>query len=116
MLNIEAFNVIGLDEDVAFKFDELLNVYNKYATKNAEKDRYYEGKISVNEVNLGIALPENLTKLEIGCAWGAKTVDVLAARSMFDGFVGLDGTDVETLDTIAVQDGWTSCCPRPTPR
>lgn len=102
MLNIEAFNVIGLDEDVAFKFDELLNVYNKYATKNAEKDRYYEGKISVNEVNLGIALPENLTKLEIGCAWGSKTVDVLAARSMFDGFVGLDGTDVETLDTIAV--------------
>ena len=102
MLNIDAYNVIGLDADVAYKFTELLNVYNKYATKNAQKDRYYEGKISVNEVNLGIALPENLGKLEIGCAWGAKTVDVLAARSMFDGFVGLDGSDVEILDEIAV--------------
>lgn len=102
MLNIEAYNVIGLDADVAYKFTELLNVYNKYAAKNAQKDRYYEGKISVNEVNLGIALPENLGKLEIGCSWGAKTVDVLAARSMFDGFVGLDGADVEILDEIAV--------------
>lgn len=27
-------------------------------------------------------------KLEVGCNWGQKTVDVLAARSMFDGFVG----------------------------
>ena len=29
-----------------------------------------------------------IKKLEVGCNWGQKTVDVLAARSMFDGFVG----------------------------
>lgn len=102
MLTIEAQNVIGLDESTAIKFNKLLNVYNKHAIKNQTKDKYYEGKISLNDVNLGIALPENLTKLEIGCAWGAKTVDVLAARSMFDGFVGLDGTEVETLDRVAI--------------
>lgn len=102
MLTIEANNVIGLDEDVAVKFTKLLNVYNKNYYKNKTKDRYYEGKIPLNEVNLGIALPETLGKLEVGCAWGAKTVDVLAARSMFDGFVGLDGAEVATLDSITV--------------
>lgn len=102
MLTIEAQNVIGLDESVAIKFDKLLNAYNNHATKNQTKDKYYEGKITLNDVNLGIALPENIRKLEIGCSWGAKTVDVLAARSMFDGFVGLDGIEVETLDKIAI--------------
>lgn len=102
MLNIEANNVIGLDPEVAVKFNKLLNAYNSHFYANYVKDRYYEGKISLNEVNLGIALPESIKGLEIGCAWGAKTVDVLAARSMFDGFVGLNGTEVEALDNIAV--------------
>ena len=102
MLNIEANNVIGLDPEVAVKFNKLLNAYNSHFYANYVKDIYYEGKISLNEVNLGIALPESIKGLEIGCAWGAKTVDVLAARSMFDGFVGLNGTEVEALDNIAV--------------
>lgn len=102
MLTIDAQNVKDLDKSVAEKFNKLLNVYNNHAAKNQTKDKYYEGKISLNDVNLGIALPENIRKLEIGCAWGAKTVDVLAARSMFDGFVGLDGTEVETLDRVAI--------------
>ena len=38
--------------------------------------------------------------LEIGCAWGAKTVDVLAGRSMFDGFVGVNGVEDEELADI----------------
>ena len=102
MLTIEASNIINLSEDAAVKFQKLLNVYNSHWFKNKYKDRYYEGKISLNEVNLGIALPENLGKLEIGCSWGAKTVDVLAARSMFDGFVGTNGDDVDTLDDITL--------------
>ena len=102
MLTIEASNIINLSDDAALKFQKLLNVYNSHWFKNKYKDRYYEGKISLNEVNLGIALPENLGKLEIGCSWGAKTVDVLAARSMFDGFVGTNGDDVDTLDDITL--------------
>lgn len=90
-------NVTGLDNYEADKLAELMAVYAYHQTKNAEKDRYYEGHISLSSVNLGIALPEGFSKLEIGCAWGAKTVDVLAARSMFDGFVGASG-DVRTLD------------------
>ena len=102
MLTIDAQNVIGLDESVAIKFNKLLTVYNIHSSKNQTKNKYYEGKISLNDVNLGIALPDSISRLEIGCSWGAKTVDVLAARSMFDGFVGLNGAEVEDLDRIAI--------------
>ena len=83
------------------KFKELITIFNSHSSANAEKNRYYEGKIKLNEVNLGIALPEELIKLEIGCNWGANMVDVLAQRSMFDGFVGTNGDSVEELDSIA---------------
>lgn len=100
LLTINAYDVIGLDDYGKQKFEKLINVYNKHTFKNAEKDKYYEGKIALSDVNLGIALPDGLKNLEIGCAWGAKTVDVLAARSMFDGFVGTNGNEVEQLTKI----------------
>lgn len=93
-------NIRGLDDYTSDKLNKLVNVYNKHETKNNIKDRYYEGKIRLGDVNLGIALPDGMSRLEIGCAWGAKTVDVLAARSMFDGFVGSTGADVDELDKI----------------
>lgn len=100
--NIVPEQILGFRIDEIKNFQKLLDVFNLHISNNITKNKYYEGKISVNEVNLGIALPEGLRKLEIGCAWGAKTVDVLAARSMFDGFVGLNGEEVETLDQIAL--------------
>lgn len=93
-------NIRGLDDYTRDKLNKLVNVYNKHEAKNNIKDRYYEGKIRLGDVNLGIALPDGMSRLEIGCAWGAKTVDVLAARSMFDGFVGSTGADVDELDRI----------------
>ena len=101
IMNINAAGIIDFPQSEWENFNKLIDVYNNHAVKNEEKNRYYEGKVSLNEVNLGIALPENMAKLEIGCAWGAKTVDVLAARSMFDGFVGVNGEDVETLDILS---------------
>ena len=100
IFNIDPYSVAGLRMTEANMLNKLLAVYNEHSGKNAEKERYYEGKISLNEVNLGIALPDGIKKLEIGCAWGAKTVDVLAARSMFDGFVGEDGADATDMDRI----------------
>lgn len=102
ILNIVPGSIPGLTEFEAEAFQDLLEIYAMHNTKNAEKDRYYEGKISLGSVNLGIALPHLLRGLEIGCAWGAKTVDVLASRSMFDGFVGTNGEDVAELDEIVV--------------
>ncbi len=103
MLNfISPTNVIGLPAEEYPKLNKLSEVFLAHQSANAAKNRYYEGKISLDSVNLGIALPEGLRGLEVGCAWGAKCVDVLAARSMFDGFVGADGEDVPELDELVV--------------
>lgn len=102
ILNIVPSQVSGLTADEAAILQDLLQIYTAHSAKNAEKDKYYEGKISLGSVNLGIALPDGLSRLEIGCAWGAKCVDVLAARSMFDGFVGMNGEDIEQLDALVV--------------
>ena len=98
--NIVPEQVLGFRVDEIQNFKNLLNIFEQHIHRNIQKNKYYEGKISVGSVNLGIALPEGLRKLEIGCAWGAKTVDVLAARSMFDGYVGLNGEGVDDLNAI----------------
>lgn len=92
---LSAYEVLALQD--------LLDIFDAHHSKNIEKDKYYEGKISLGEVNLGIALPKLMQGLQIGCAWGAKCVDVLAARSMFDGFVGQNGEDVDELDRIVTE-------------
>lgn len=97
---IDPYMVDGLGRSEAAVLTELLDVYSWHKQKNEEKDRYYEGHIPLSEVNLGLALPEGMRKLEIGCSWGAKAVDVLAARSMFDGFVDSNGAEVEQLAEI----------------
>lgn len=102
-LTIVSNSVQGLGEREKRMLSDLVEVYNNHRAGNDTKDRYYEGKITLDEVNLGIALPQGLNKLEIACAWGAKTVDVLASRSMFDGFVGANGTDVEELNKIVTE-------------
>lgn len=100
--------ILGFRIDEISYLHKLIDVFNAHLARNFEKNKYYEGNISVGEVNLGIALPEGLRNLEIGCAWGAKTVDVLAARSMFDGFVGIDGEAIEELDQIVVNNSLIS--------
>lgn len=99
-LSLTPAQIAGFPIEDANRLQKLIDVYNANISKNQTKDRYYEGNISLNSVNLGIALPNSLGKLEIGCAWGAKTVDVLASRSIFDGFVGSNGNDVEMLDKL----------------
>ena len=98
ILGIEPGNVAGLPRVEQAMLSKLLGVYASHASGNNQKSRYYEGKIPLSEVNLGIALPDGMARLEIGCAWGANAVDVLAARSMFDGYVAESG---DTLDRLA---------------
>lgn len=92
--------VEGLPEEEQEKLNKLKYIYDYHKSSNRKKRRYYNGKITLKEVNLGIALPRDFGRLEIGCAWGAKAVDVLAARSMFDGFVMQDGSDASEMDQI----------------
>ena len=80
---------------------DLVGIYNSHLKANKQKEKYYNGDIPLSDVNLGLALPDGLNGLEVGCEWGAKAVDVLASRSMFDGFVGRDGSDNELINQIA---------------
>ena len=100
ILGIDPGIVTGLSDEAREMLGNLLATYQGHASQNETKNRYYEGRIPLGEVNLGIALPEGMRGLEIGCSWGAKCVDVLAARSMFDGFVGENGTSVSELDRL----------------
>ena len=101
MQDINISEIVNFPNEEKAKFKELVDTFNTHRAKNAEKNKYYEGNISLNEVNLGIALPDGMQQLEIGCSWGAKTVDVLAGRSMFDGFVGINGETDTEMDEIA---------------
>lgn len=100
ILTTRAAEAAGLPERERETLRRLIDTMTAHAGKNATKRRYYEGHIPLREVNLGLALPQGVAGLEIGCAWGTKTVDVLASRSMFDGFVGRDGEDAETMTAI----------------
>lgn len=99
-MQISFTTILNLPEEEMVKLDKLVDVYNFYQDKNAIKQKYYEGDVTLDDVNLGIALPDGLRSLKIGCEWGAKTVDVLASRSMFDGYVSGNGSDVEALNAI----------------
>ena len=72
-LNIDVNSINNFPFDEKVRLRKLISIFDHYAFKNAQKNRYYEGNISLAEVNLGIALPQGLAGLEIGCAWGANT-------------------------------------------
>lgn len=104
----------GLRPEEMEMLRDLFKIFEYHRIKNRKKARYYEGKIPLKNVNLGIALPDDLSKLEIGCAWGAKTVDVLARRSMFDGFVGTTGNSIDELNEIIESNGLVAEYPKHT--
>lgn len=99
MTNLQFGHVNGLTATEQANLLALANALDYHQSRNATKDKYYEGHITLNDVNLGIALPDDLKKLDVGCNWGQKAVDVLAARSMFDGFVG-SGGNIDGLSRI----------------
>ena len=97
MIELNFGVVPDLTEKEQMDLMDLSDAFSCHQSRNATKDKYYEGHITLNDVNLGIALPDGLKKLSVGCNWGQKAVDVLASRSMFDGFVGSGGN----LDNLA---------------
>lgn len=84
-------HVAGLTTVEQQQLSDLAETYMYHQSRNATKDKYYEGHVTLQDVNLGLALPQGLRGLEVGCNWGQKAVDALASRSMFDGFVSNGG-------------------------
>ena len=106
--------ILEMPDKVLNQFEQCVRIFNKHQNANAVKSRYYEGKIPLSEVNLGIALPDNLSGLEMDCGWGGQAVDVLAERSIFDGFVGENGGDVDVVTQIAKRNKLLSEYPKAT--
>ena len=55
--------VEGLPPEEQQWLQELKYIYDYHRSANRKKRRYYNGKVTLNEVNLGIALPAGLGKL-----------------------------------------------------
>ena len=100
MKTLNVAEVKNLPDNERIRFAELVKVYNYHKLKNEKKEKYYEGAVTLKDVNIGIALPHEFANIQIGCEWGAKTVDVLASRSMFDGFVSQSGDGIDMLKNI----------------
>ena len=102
-LNINSISGLPKPEEVLLK--QLVGIYNSHLGANKKKRKYYEGHILLRDVNLDIALPDGFSGLEIGCEWGAKCVDVLASRSMFDGYVSKAGGKASEMNDILERNG-----------
>ena len=96
---IEAPLVAGLTSDEQAYLEALLNVWKSKLHRNGIKNRYYDGKNRIKD--LGISIPPNLRFVETVVGWPAKAVDMLAARSRFDGFTfSGDGVNSGRLEAV----------------
>lgn len=111
-LTTNVANASGLPDAEREQLRRLVTTYNHHISANELKRKYYEGHVTLGEVNLGLALPKGMKGLEIGCSWGEKTVDVLASRSMFDGFVGRNGESADTMNRIVADNRLVSEYPK----
>ena len=96
--NIE--NAAGLTASERALVGDLVDELRSHSSGNRLKRRYYDGRVTVAECNLGIALPGNVSTFEMACSWPEKAVTVLKDRSRFDGFVTKDGGSSALLDRI----------------
>lgn len=113
MINLNFSNVEGITAEESVTLRNLADAFNYHVSRNEKKDKYYEGHITLSDVNIGIALPDGLKQIQVGCNWGQKAVDVLASRSMFDGFVSQSGnTDVlnKLIDDNRLIAEYTKAC------
>ncbi len=112
MATLSFEQVKGLSAQEQSQLQELAEVFQRHQIQNTLKEKYYEGHVTLSDVNIGIALPQGLNNLSVGCSWGQKAVDVLASRSMFDGFVGrgnLEGVSALVEDNRLLSEYAKAC-------
>ena len=85
-------NLTGEEVDV---FNKLLAEWQRHLGSNIRNEAYYKGKVM--PVTTDSSMPSDLVNLNIVMGWGGKCVDVLANRSVLEGF---DGGSAEALSSI----------------
>lgn len=93
------YDAVNLTEEDADRLFRLVTVLHQKRAKNRLRRDFYH--MHVNVQNIGIALScEMLDKIRVACSWPAKAVDVLAQRSILDGFVFESGAEDEHMQRI----------------
>lgn len=89
----------GLDDDEQTTLTYLWQVWTRKLRRNMIRSQYYDHKNVLKD--LGIAIPPELTDLDIVLGWPAKSVDVLARRCKLEAFTypGMD-SDVLGVDGL----------------
>jgi hypothetical protein len=78
-----------LTQDEFTDLSAMLGQWSRCLRRNRMREQYYNGRNRLKD--LGISIPPQLRSIETVIGWPAKAVDVLAARSQFDGFVSPSG-------------------------
>lgn len=93
------YDATNLTEEDADRLYRLVTVLHRKRPKNRLRRDFYHMHVGVQ--NIGIALSaEMLDKIRVACSWPAKAVDVLAQRSILDGFVFESGAEDEHMQRI----------------
>jgi hypothetical protein len=79
---------MSLTSDEFTLVQRMLAKLKRHDAKNAELERYYEGKNRLKD--LGISIPPNLRMVDSVVGWAGTAVDVLEERLDFEGYIGGD--------------------------
>lgn len=92
-------NASGLAPTEREQMDRLVGIWRAKLPNNRLRNDFYHMHVVVD--NIGIAIsPELLSLLNASCGWPAKAVDMLAQRSVPDGFRLESGQHVPDVDRI----------------
>ena len=112
MVPYAASNAYGLMPEHRDLVHDLLGTWQRHYDRNVLCDTYY--RMHNKLVDLGISIPPQLTNLNAACGWGAKTVNVMADHSRFDGYVADDDEYQSMLDGIVARNNlvsrWRKAC------
>ncbi|MDO5329015.1 MAG: phage portal protein [Coriobacteriia bacterium] len=76
---------------------QLVNIWRKRLTNNAIRWSYFKDEHTCSD--LGVEVPEDYKDINLSVGWSAKCVELLAMRSIYDGF-SFRGEANEDLDKI----------------
>jgi len=96
-------SVANLEPEDQVKLNKLWDVWSIKLTSNQQKETYYNLKNRIK--NMGISIPRHLEQFGTVIGWPTKAVDILANRSIFEGFGFKSGRNSD-LDEILRQNNF----------
>lgn len=102
----------GISNAEADIIASLVDVYTRHRARNATLTRYYAGKVTPAEVNLGLAVPKSMANLSISCPWPRKAVTALQERSRFDSFTASDSDAKQAYDDLVMSTNLAGTYPK----